>query len=305
MVYSHTRAGWPSDRRFYVPRSGRPELTTKGDKAGTMHGQAKTQDPGAKMRSSGISDLAFLALAELASCRVGADFSEQALASATEPHVAAMAYAMADPSTSEAEALVADLLDAGETIQDLCLLHLAPAAQELGRMWENDRLPFADVAMAAARMQAVLRNLPRKRSHGLSNTTRGALFAATPGETHTLGVLMAADHFRRLDWDVGVLVGLDHDGLCRQVLADDRPILGLSCAGIHSVAALSRVVDDMRARRPNLGIVVSGAVTQDIQAVAMLPECDGIIETLDTAEAEMDMILRSLPAGAFDGMLTA
>lgn len=280
-------------------------MTTDKDRAKARHGRAKPQNPKADMRPAGISDLAFLALAELASSRADAERSDPAIASLTEPHVTAMAYAMADHSTPEAEALVSDLLDAGVTVQDLCLEHLGPAARELGRMWENDRLPFADVSMAAARMQAVLRNLPRKRTPCLSNATPGALFAATPGETHTLGVLMAADHFRRLDWDVGVLVGLDHDALCRQVLSDDRPVLGLSCAGGHSFSALSRVIDEIRARRPGLVIVVSGAVTQDPEAVAMLPECDGIIESLETAEAEMDMILHDMSVGAFNGALTA
>ncbi|MEJ6390806.1 cobalamin B12-binding domain-containing protein [Gymnodinialimonas ulvae] len=269
-------------------------MTTHTDKDSARHDPVDLRDADDELRLSGISDLAIFALAELASGRSTAELSDLAVAHFAKPHVTAMATAMADQSTQEAETLVSELLDAGVTVQDLCLQHFAPAARELGRLWEDDRLPFADVSLAASRMQAILRNLPRKRAHCLTNATRGAVFAATPGETHTLGVLMAADHFRRLDWDVGVLVGLDHDSLCRQVLADDRPILGLSCAGGHSFAALTRVVDEMRARRPELAIVVSGAVTQDLEAFAMLPECDGVIEDLEDAEAELDLILENM-----------
>ena len=145
--------------------------------------------------------------------------------------------------------------------------------------------------MATARMQTILRNLPGSPIKGLSGRAPGALFAAVPGETHTLGVLIAADHFRRLGWDVGVLVGQDHEALCRRILADDRPMLGLSCAGGHSAPALARLIDVVQARRPELAIVISGAITTDEVAMAMLPECDGFIEALETAEADLGRAL--------------
>jgi methanogenic corrinoid protein MtbC1 len=92
-------------------------------------------------------------------------------------------------------------------VEDVCLDHLAPAARCLGEWWETDRLPFTDVTMATARIQSMLRRMPTGRGHIAAFAGNGAVFCAVPGEQHTLGVMMAADLFRRNGWDVGLLLG--------------------------------------------------------------------------------------------------
>ncbi len=202
-----------------------------------------------------------------------------------------MARLLADAESDDAEVMVDDLMNAGLTVRDLCLSYFAPAARELGRLWDCDKLPFTEVAMASARMHAILRNLPGGEAPRLTGNVQEALFVATPGETHTLGVLMAADHFRRLGWDVSALVGLDHDTLVRQILSDDRPVLGISCAGSLTMDALNRLIADVHARRPALAIVVAGAVTQDPLALAQIPFYDGVIDGLETAVSDLDAAL--------------
>ncbi|MEX3016773.1 B12-binding domain-containing protein [Gymnodinialimonas hymeniacidonis] len=266
-------------------------MATRFDETGSKRGTVVTQNPEALMGRDGVSDLAALALAELASGPREAELSAEAMAALPNPHVSAMARAMANADSDEAEALVSDLLDAGLTVRELCLSYFTPAARELGRLWDCDKLPFTEVSMATARMHAILRNLPGGVAASLTGNVKEALFVATPGETHTLGVLMAADHFRRLGWDVSALVGLGHDALVRQILSDDRPVLGISCSGSLTMDTLSRLVADVQARRPNLAIVLAGAVTQDPLAMAQLPECDGIIEGLETAETDIQAAL--------------
>lgn len=266
-------------------------MTTPFDQTRAERRFVRNKGVGACANASGVRDLASLALSAVAKDHGESDTVSSAMPTLPSPHVAAMARLMADDKSDEAEGLVADLLNSGVSVQDLCLSHFTPAARELGRLWACDRLPFTEVTMATARMQGMLRNLPGNTTSSLPHPDRGALFAAVPGETHTLGVLMAADHFRRLNWDVSVLVGLDHTTLMHQILADDRPILGLSCAGSHSFSALTRVIDEVRDRRPDVAIIVSGAVTQEAEALARLPECDGIVDDLETAEADLKAVL--------------
>lgn len=210
--------------------------------------------------------------------------SQAAIEAMPAPHVSAMACALADSNHDLAEDIVSDLLGAGVSVQDLCLDHLAPAARELGLWWERDKMPFADVTLATARIQSILRTIPASRARATGNTDKGALFAAVPGETHTLGVIMAADHFRRLGWDVGLLIGMDHDELCRRVADDDRRLIGLSCGGRHSAKALRALVDAIRWQRPDMAIVTSGQIVMDATIMESMPYLDGVVTDLQSAE---------------------
>jgi methanogenic corrinoid protein MtbC1 len=79
------------------------------------------------------------------------------------PMATALATALCDDKTDIADLMVDDLLEAGVSVEDVCLDHLAPAARCLGEWWENDRLPFTDVTMATARIQSMLRRMPTRR----------------------------------------------------------------------------------------------------------------------------------------------
>ncbi|MBY4894757.1 cobalamin-dependent protein [Rhodobacteraceae bacterium N5(2021)] len=209
---------------------------------------------------------------------------QQTLGQTPSPHISELASALADTDHSVAEARIAELLKAGVGVPDLCLEHLAPAARELGERWERDALQFADVTMATARIQSILRSIPSTHKAKAGPSEGGALFAAVPGEAHTLGVIMAADHFRRMGWDVGLLIGMEHGELCRRIAKDDRTVIALSCAGRHSAPALHMLVEELRGLRPDIGIVLSGNVLNDKAVMQSLPRFDGVVDGLATAE---------------------
>jgi methanogenic corrinoid protein MtbC1 len=192
------------------------------------------------------------------------------------------------------------LLEAGLSIEDVCLDHLAPAARRLGELWERDRLPFTEVALASARIQAILRRLPPARAMSRAVDNRGAVFAAVPGEQHTLGVIMAADLFRRNGWDVSLLVGLSHDELIARISRDDRPVIGLSCSGDHSYPALRRLLAALSPMRPDAHVLLSGQIIHDPARVADLPAAVTCVADMAAAEAEVIRIEAMLAAPAID-----
>lgn len=213
-----------------------------------------------------------------------------------DPCAAALAYALCDVDDLAASVLVEDLLEAGLSVEDVCLDHLAPAARHLGELWDKDRLPFSEVALASARIQAILRRMPASRITPSCAQGKGAVFAAVPGEQHTLGVMMAADLFRRNGWDVGLMVGMTHDELVSRISRDDRPVIGLSCSGDHSFPALRRLLAALARTRPAAHILLSGQIIKDAAMIADLPAPVTLVADVVEAEAEMIRIEAMLAA---------
>lgn len=236
---------------------------------------------------SGLSDLVDRALARLSRESGAGIVSKEARTCMQSPVATALAHALCDDASDLADLMVEDLMEAGLSVADVCLDHLAPAARCLGQWWENDRLPFTEVTLATARIQSILRRMPIGRAMPRGAVARGAVFCAVPGEEHTLGVMMAADLFRRDGWDVSLLVGLGHDDLMARLARDDRDVIGLSCSGNHSLDALELVMQQVRAQRPDARLILSGQVAADPEALARLPRADATVTSMAEAEAEL------------------
>jgi len=239
-------------------------------------------------RAAELADLAQNALARLCAEMRSKTAVGTARSVLGDPCAAAMAYALCDEDDAAAAVIVEDLLDAGLSVEDVCLDHLAPAARRLGALWDSDRLPFSEVTCATARIQSLLRRMPASRQVPICGRATGALFAAVPGEEHTLGVVMAADLLRRNGWDIGLLVGLSHGDLIARISRDDRPVIGLSCAGDHSYPALRRVLGALAGARPDAEILLSGEIVNEPGRIADLPVPVTVVR--DVAETEAELI---------------
>ena len=234
-----------------------------------------------------LSSFAETALARLCAETRPGDSGGDARAILGDPCAAAMAYALCDEDDRAASLLVDDLIEAGLAVDDVCLDHLAPAARRLGDLWDRDKLPFTDVALASARIQAILRRLRAGHGSMRASHARGAIFGAVPGEQHTLGVMMAADLFRRSGWDVSLMVGLSHDEMIQRITRDDRSVIGLSCSGDHSYPALRRLLAALAKARPEAEILLAGQIVLDPSRIADLPA--RVVPVADMAAAEVEM----------------
>ena len=249
----------------------------------------------------GLADLAHRAVAKLCEDSRANDVSDDAQKAIGDPMSTAMAYALCDREDDSAHLIVDDLLAAGLSVEDVCLDHLAPAARRLGEWWEEDKLPFTEVTVATARIQSLLRKMPSERAASPRLTAKGAFFASVPGEEHTLGVMMAADMFRRNGWDVSLLVGQSHDILVSKLSRDDRPVIGLSCSGDHSFAALKRLMTGLRKSRPDAQILLSGQIVNQPDRIAQLPGPFRLVTDVASAEAEMARVEQEIASKAAIG----
>lgn len=184
----------------------------------------------------------------------------------------------------------------GAGVDALYLDYLAEAARRLGRWWEEDRVSSVEVVIAAGRIYAIMRGLRRLFGPGdQTNTNRPrAVFAATPGETHTLGVSMAADHLSRHGWEIDLRAGLTHDELVAEIGHKPYPIIGLSASSQRMLFPLARLIVALRVSNPGAWIMVSGRLAEIEPDLAQQVDADAVALDLPAAEAQMEAHLARL-----------
>jgi methylmalonyl-CoA mutase cobalamin-binding subunit len=162
------------------------------------------------------------------------------------------------------QACVDRLLDCGVGVEALYDVYIPRAAARLGEMWLEDTLPFAGVTLGMARLTEVFRRLgPRflreRERPGPDAVGRRALLALAPGESHALGVVMAADYFQRAGWSVRVELMADAAGIERLVRARPYDLVGVSAGSRRRVPEVRALVARLRAAaRPGARFALGG-----------------------------------------------
>jgi len=211
------------------------------------------------------------------------------------------------PSAAQIEQLADDLLsdeqdkalnrvlalkEDGVARDVLYMGYIAGAARHLGERWERDEIPFTEVTIGAGRLYIIMRALRPNFIGDLADVKTGAraLFAATPGENHTLGVVMAADLFRDRGWKIDLQTSLDHDDLVETAAAGRYPIIGLSASSEKMIVPLTRVIASLRVTSPASSILVSGELTAIEPDLADIIDADSIAPDALTAIKELERL---------------
>lgn len=94
-------------------------------------------------------------------------------------------------------------LEDGHPVEAVYVDLLAPAARELGVMWEEDSCNFAEVTLACCQMQRIIRRMTRRRAFETSDHTRGRVLVEAPADAqHTLGAIVVAEILSQTGWSV-------------------------------------------------------------------------------------------------------
>lgn len=204
--------------------------------------------------------------------------------------------ALMAPDPLAAAALIETQFKAGVSFEALYLGYLAPAARQLGEMWTDDTLSFAEVTVGTGRIYGIMRSLSRRAARTAKQTAKSTMVAAVPGETHTLGVSMATDLLREQGWQVDQHLARDHDTLVQNVLESEHRIIGLSAAGTHALEPLARLVLAIRVCRPDVAILISGNIVREARDQVTLMGVDGMSETFADASAMLDTLWADIAA---------
>lgn len=160
---------------------------------------------------------------------------------------------------------VANLRDGGESLPDLYLSLLAPAARELGEMWTRDECSFTTVTLGVSRLHQVLMrfspcfsaNQPEDHDAGHS-----ALIVPVPGEHHTFGLFMLAEFFRREGWNICSATPSTTEELVGLVQSGMFDIVGCSLSTEENMQTLEAMIEAVRghSRNRNIKVIVGGSV---------------------------------------------
>jgi len=202
----------------------------------------------------------------------------------TSAQVEELALALISNDPNAAAVLVTKERNTGTSFKTLYLSYLGAAAKKLGVWWEMDKVDFTQVVTGTGRIYAIMRGLKAAFDEDpILMTAKSAFFASVPGETHVIGVKMAADLILRDGWDSDLEVGQEHDALLSQILSSRQRIVGLSASGVHSLPALAKLVIAIRLAAPKMLIMVSGPVVEEALDEVKLMGVDGMATDYDSA----------------------
>jgi len=159
---------------------------------------------------------------------------------------------------------VQKLLDRGANIDGIFLEVMAQAARSLGRSWETDDIDFVDVTVGLSRLQQLLHQFTPAVPPDLAKCRPGhkALFLPTPGETHTFGLLMVEDAFRRAGWEVWGGLAIPFKDMHEIIAKHEFQVVGFSLSADVLLEQLIASVADIRASSvtQNVSIIVGGRI---------------------------------------------
>ncbi len=257
--------------------------------------------PSARLPSGAVQALASEVLARLAkkpAASADADpppTHEISIDARMEQRIEALSKALLSMDDHEATEIVMEAHADGATVDVLYLGLLAEAARRLGRWWQDDRIASVEVVIGAGRIYAIMRGLRRLFGPG---PARGdgfrAAFGSVPGETHNLGVAMAADLMTLRGWEIDLRAGLDHDTLVAELGHGRYPIIGLSASTGRMLFPLARLIVALRVTNPGSWILVCGPVVDLEPDVVHLVDADAAARDFTEAETMMESYVAHL-----------
>ena len=259
-----------------------------------MRARSLLEGRGARLPEAAVRALAREVIGRLDRCKTAADKIESA------PHadqIVQLCDALLGSDNDAAHRLVMAARADGMPIETLHLGYIAEAARMLGTRWDNDEASVSQVIIGAGRVYGILRTLRELFvSVRLQRPDRyRAVFASTPGETHTLGVTMAADHLRRKGWQIDMKAGLTHDALVQAISMDDYPVIGLSASTPMMIFPLARLIVALRVTNPAAWIMVGGLIVHEEPHIQSLVDADGVVLDIQSAEMQMEAHMAGPP----------
>ncbi len=178
-------------------------------------------------------------------------------------------------------------LKAGWSMDRLYLEGIAGAARQLGQWWCSDDIDFASLTVAAAKLQAILRDWdPRFQKSAPPIPGADQFTALLMGEfnsQHSLGVLMLQAFFKRDGWHLVDTLGMDEPRLLNHLKTQVVHVFGLSVASDRHLRNTQRLIQNVRdcSFNPHVQVMVGGPMvladpqlTQDLKADWSSPTAD-------------------------------
>lgn len=190
-------------------------------------------------------------------------------------------------SAHEITRFIDELLHHGVSTDRIFLELIAPAARQLGQMWEQDLCDFTEVTCGLVRMHEITHRLGYEYQNGpqLGGDRQRIMLASAPGSQHFLGMTIVSDFFRKAGWEVVIEISLSEKELVHAVSNEWFDVIGISCATDAQLKTLPDLVRALKAAsgNPEPGVLLGGPIFTLQQHEARIFGADGIC--LDVKEA--------------------
>jgi methanogenic corrinoid protein MtbC1 len=206
--------------------------------------------------SGSVANLARSALQRLARSR---ENHKTNFGTVSEPEIRAFVALLLSSDITGAVRIVRRLEALGSSHALISDGLLSAAARALGKMWEDDELSFLDVSLGISTLFRV-NALIRSGSHPLS-TTGGqcALFVTLPGQAHTLGIILAAEAFRRDGWEVDLRLEASAEEVLDAAVRQDVFLVGFTAGRDASLWEIADLTTQLKAL-PSPPVILLGGV---------------------------------------------
>jgi methylmalonyl-CoA mutase cobalamin-binding subunit len=165
-------------------------------------------------------------------------------------------------------------------------LYIPAAARLLGTRWACDSMSFAEVTIATARLQAMVRAISTRLGTDFpaASGRRSVLMVSPQGEDHTLGAVVATGQMRRMGISVCLRLRPSAGEVAELMRTRNFDAAMISMASVERLEACARLVGLMRKfGAPSLPVVVGGAITLSGRDIVSLTGAS--LATADAGEA--------------------
>lgn len=170
-------------------------------------------------------------------------------------------------------------------IVDQCIPHVA---NSLGEAWVTDRMSFAQVASASARLYGLCKSIGQDWDNiHPSLNSRALLLITIDRESHIIGPAVLADQLRRRGHSVNLHSNASAESICKKVSQDKYDGLLFSVSTLDALESAVKAIRQLRKTTNAPLIVLGGAVLNE----------DGI----DVSRTGADMTTNDIDA-ALDAM---
>lgn len=191
--------------------------------------------------------------------------------------------------TSETTQFIDELLHQGVTTERIFLELIAPAARQLGQLWEQDLCDFTEVTCGLVRMHEITHRLGFEYQNGpqLGGDVQRIMLASAPGSQHFLGMTIVSDFFRKAGWDVVIEISVSETELVHAVSNEWFDVIGISCATEAQLKNLPGLIRALKAAsgNPEPGVLLGGPIFTVQEHDARSLGADGICVDVKQAVA--------------------
>lgn len=203
----------------------------------------------------------------------------------TLAEIAELARLVLSAENRLAAAYVGRLKARGLSVEILFAELLEPAAQLLGRLWDQDEIDFVDVTLGVARLQALLAVFNRTHAVATLIEHRSVLMLTVPGEQHSFGIAMVERFLEAGGWQVTSARETSLDRISDRVGTCWFAVAGIALSDGRNLDKVAATIATIRksSRNPSIGIMVGGPIFSMDAGLARDVGADGTAASGPTA----------------------